>query len=248
MSYTVDLDIDFNDLNDLMDNDIQNEELTNKEPTNNNKKTKKNNDFNIPLNNDIKQNETVKQDDKDDKDELSKLRAYINNIHYNFKDKVGKEPKGIKKWSIDQCNEHIKEIEGKCYGKNSTYIDGMYEKHNYMLELGGSMIIGNMDGLKKALDNNEDLKIAFKLMILKRFNIGYMSPEMRYLYGVVMTSAAIYSANQFKNALQQTQPNNEPTNEPLNNPIYQPTQGFNLSIPKHILEAQANIDFKTEDL
>ena len=120
-----------------------------------------------------------------------------------------------------------------------------------LLEKGSSIILGNMQGLKIVLDNNEQVRDAFKLMILKRFNgLGYMTPEAKYLSGIAMAMVGVYTINQMKEKQQtQQQPGiipqqqSQQSNDPVNNESLNVTDG----LPPHIVESMNRQKEKLKD-
>jgi len=252
MSEIIDINLDVDDLGfedeEMFEDDVE------EQPT----RTKKNKQPTIPHYNDDTFDEKPNEMTEDEKNELEKLKGYISRIHANFVEKVGKEPE-MSKWTLEKAQTHVKNSENKIYNKGGSYIDKLYTGSNMLLEKGGSIILGNMQGLKVMLDSNEQVKDAFKLMVLKRFNgLGYMTPEMKYFSGITMAMVSVYTINQMKAAheQQQQQPLGEqviipqPQQQPTNEASKEPDNNIELlGLPPHIVESiKRNKQEKYKDL
>lgn len=201
-----DLNLDFNNDD---DDDLSDDEYEQEEKQDDNKTI----DLN-EMNKDIEDNNKEKLSEEQEK-EKQHLKKYIKRVHNNFKSKLGKCP-DLNKMNLQEIKEYREDMEGFCYTSSNNYIDKMYVMSNGLYETIGNMTIGNMQNLSHILNQNEDLKASFKLMILEYFNLGYQAPYMKYLYGLIMSMVSVYTLNNHKQKLQNGYKNGDKNNDKNN--------------------------------
>ena len=131
----------------------------------------------------------------DDPIEKDKMLRYLENIKSKFdrKSNIGRSN------SLEEIESEIKRFERSIINKGFTGgIDKLYSAHNRFIGFGASALSAKMQGIDQYLEKNQELKDCFTLMILKRFNPEFSTPEMKYMYLMMMTAVQCYSVNTIK--------------------------------------------------
>lgn len=135
---------------------------------------------------------------KEDLIKKNNLIDYIEAVQSEFK----AETKNIKKSNLDElCIQELEAHKDRLMKKilNSSFIDGI----DSMIEMGHfsyDMILNKytnnkFNGLCDMLNENKNIKNAWKLLALERMNMYFKDPSTMLLYNYTMITASCYGMN-----------------------------------------------------
>lgn len=172
--------------------------------------------------------------------EKQELIAYLSRLKNHYQSKLKYDIDKLDKMDINKLKSLISKSENIIMsGSATSTLDSIFHMSNKAIDIGMGMILSDLKGISKFLDNDQSMKDAFNLIILKRFNVGGTSPEARYLFGIIMAASITYRMNSSKKSSGDNNIDNNNVINSDNNVINSgDNNNNNINIPAHILKAE----------